>query len=332
MHYLLDENPMEGVERSNGGSGRNQKKDEELATRILRLSPSESFQVIGSQGTVREAYKVLETICAPDAVDAEFEDMGKYLRTTLRKDLNMLQNWYYYKAKFALYYTKEEINEKSMFKFFLIGLPKEYRDVAKQCHRDGLTAEKALKLLQPVSALKKTEEKTNPRGKSGLKCFNCNKKGHKAVDCWAKKKNDSQQKAKMAVKENQCVLKNAKETQATVRLADRSRIGASKIGLSKIKEEVYIKLLANVKCPNGMVAKLDRCLYGLKQAAYQWTEDCTKFLRSIGFENMVTEPCLLYHAEWKMVVLLLMKKEANSVTDFRSWRFMLTEGIYLDLF
>ncbi|KAL2888596.1 Retrovirus-related Pol polyprotein from transposon TNT 1-94 [Ceratocystis lukuohia] len=211
LHYLLDENPMEGVERSNGGSGRNQKKDEELAMRILRLSLSESFQVIGSQGTVREAYKVLETICAPDTVDAEFEDMGKYLRTTLRKDLNMIQNWYYYKTKFALYNTKQEVNDKATLKFFLIGLPKEYRDVAKQCYRDGLTAEKALKLLQPISDLKKTEEKMNTRGKSGLKCFNCNKGGHKAVDCWAKKKNDSQQKANTAVKENQCVMALMKE-------------------------------------------------------------------------------------------------------------------------
>ncbi|PHH50503.1 hypothetical protein CFIMG_007406RA00001 [Ceratocystis fimbriata CBS 114723] len=105
---------MEGVERSNGGSGRNQKKDEELAMRILRLILSESFQVIGNQGTVREAYEVSETIYAPDAVDAEFKDMGKYLRTTLRKDLNMIQNWYYYKAKFSLYYTKQEIDEKLM--------------------------------------------------------------------------------------------------------------------------------------------------------------------------------------------------------------------------
>ncbi|KAL2890478.1 Zinc knuckle [Ceratocystis lukuohia] len=186
LHYLLDENPMEGVERSNGGSGRNQKKDEELAMRILRLSLSESFQVIGN------------------TIDVEFEDMGKYLWTTLRKDLNMIQNWYYYKTKFALYNTKQEVNDKATLKFFLIGLPKEYRDVAKQCYRDGLTAEKALKLLQPISDLKETEEKMNTCSKSRLKCFNCNKGGHKAVDCWAKKKNDSQQKANMAVKENQC--------------------------------------------------------------------------------------------------------------------------------
>ncbi|KKF94839.1 hypothetical protein CFO_g2808 [Ceratocystis platani] len=150
LHYLLDENPMEGVERDGKGSGGNRKEDEELAKRILDLCLSEPFRVIRKQDKVREAYKVLEKICALDVLDADFDVMEKYFRSSSRRGLNMLRNWYYYQSKLSLYSTEEKMGEDLMFKLFLMGLPKEYRDVTKQCYREKLSAETALKLLEGV--------------------------------------------------------------------------------------------------------------------------------------------------------------------------------------
>ncbi|KAL2885578.1 putative retroelement pol poly protein [Ceratocystis lukuohia] len=231
LYYLLDESPMEGVERDGGGLGK-RKTDEEQAMRSLKLSLGEGFVRMVNKSTVKEAYELLKKVCEPNTVDQEFERLGKLFRTQLRKEMNMLQNWYYHKMTILEFYTEEQLSEKMVLKMFLIGLPKEYREVAKECYREELKAEDAVKRLEQKSAIRKYEESTK---KSRPKCFNCNKEGHKAMDCWAKKKDDSQQKAKLAVKENQCVLKNAKGTQETVKLADGSCIGASKMGSVDIR-------------------------------------------------------------------------------------------------
>ncbi|KAL2885544.1 Retrovirus-related Pol polyprotein from transposon TNT 1-94 [Ceratocystis lukuohia] len=87
---------------------------------------------------------------------------------------------------------------------------------------------------------------------------------------------------------------------------------------SRLKEEVYVKLPANVECPDGMVAKLERCLYGLKQAAYQWNEDCTAHLRAMGFSKTITEPCLLFHEKRKMLVLLYVDDITIAAPNMKS--------------
>ncbi|KAL2890676.1 Zinc knuckle [Ceratocystis lukuohia] len=150
---------------------------------------------MATKSTVKEAYELPKKISEPDKVDEEFERLGKIFRTELRKDMNMLQNWYYHKMMFLQFYTEKELSEDMVLKMFLIGLPKEYREVAKDCHREKLKAEEAVKRLQQKAAM--------TRCKLKLKCFNCNKGGHKAADCWSKKKTSPDQKAQMVIQDAQ---------------------------------------------------------------------------------------------------------------------------------
>ncbi|PHH51498.1 hypothetical protein CFIMG_008672RA00001 [Ceratocystis fimbriata CBS 114723] len=197
LYYLLDESPMEGVERDGGGLGK-RKTDEDQAMRSLKLSLGEGFGRMTNKSTVKEAYELLKKICEPDTVDKEFERLGKLFRTQLRKEMNMLQNWYYHKMPILEFYTEEQLSQEMVLKMFLIGLPKEYQEVAKECYREKLKAEDAVKRLEQRSAMGKSEESTK---KSKLKCFNCNKEGHKTADCRSKKKTSPDQKAQMATQD-----------------------------------------------------------------------------------------------------------------------------------
>jgi len=38
--------------------------------------------------------------------------------------------------------------------------------------------------------------------------------------------------------------------------------------------------------------KLNKALYGLKQSGRQWNETITSFLKSIGFKQLLSEPCM----------------------------------------
>ncbi|KAL2888953.1 Zinc knuckle [Ceratocystis lukuohia] len=175
LYYLLDESPMEGVERDGGGLGK-RKTDEDQAMRSLTLSLGEGFGRMTNKSTVKEAYELLKKICEPDT------------------------NWYYHKMTILEFYTEEQLSQEMVLKMFLIGLPKEYQEVAKECYREKLKAEDAVKRLEQRSAMRKSEESTK---KSKLKCFNCNKGGHKTADCRSKKKTSPDQKAQMATQDAQ---------------------------------------------------------------------------------------------------------------------------------
>lgn len=47
-----------------------------------------------------------------------------------------------------------------------------------------------------------------------------------------------------------------------------------------------------------------RSLYGLKQAARDWNQNCTSVLVKLGFEQSEADPCLLIHAQKKLTILV----------------------------
>ena len=53
-----------------------------------------------------------------------------------------------------------------------------------------------------------------------------------------------------------------------------------------------------------MVGKLNRSLYGTRDAAYNWQEEAAKELRIIGFKRGRYNPCLYEHASWKIECII----------------------------
>jgi len=61
-----------------------------------------------------------------------------------------------------------------------------------------------------------------------------------------------------------------------------------------LKEEVYMDLPEGSRL-DGMVAKLKRCIYGLKQSPGEWYYQLVKYRGPFGFVITAWEPCVLVH-------------------------------------
>jgi hypothetical protein len=61
-----------------------------------------------------------------------------------------------------------------------------------------------------------------------------------------------------------------------------------------LKEEVYMQLPEGSR-QTGMVARLKRCLYGLKQASREWYHRLVEYLAPHGLAPSAFDPCVLIH-------------------------------------
>jgi len=61
-----------------------------------------------------------------------------------------------------------------------------------------------------------------------------------------------------------------------------------------LKEEVYMDLLEGSQL-DGMVVKLKRCIYGLKQSPREWYYQLVEHLGPFGFTMTAWDPCVLVH-------------------------------------
>jgi len=61
-----------------------------------------------------------------------------------------------------------------------------------------------------------------------------------------------------------------------------------------LKEEVYMDLPEGSRL-DGMVAKLKRCIYGLKQSPREWSYRLVDYLGPFGFAITAWDPCVLVH-------------------------------------
>ena len=68
-----------------------------------------------------------------------------------------------------------------------------------------------------------------------------------------------------------------------------------------LEEEVYMKIPKGVKT-NNKICKLNKSLYGLKQASRCWNKNIDTYLKENGFRNVEADPCLY------------IKKKNNKVT------------------
>lgn len=74
----------------------------------------------------------------------------------------------------------------------------------------------------------------------------------------------------------------------------------------ELKEKIYVYPPENVECRNGHVLKLNKSLYGLKQASKCWNQKINEFLISLEFKRSETDYCLYVKGNNKDVIYLLI--------------------------
>ena len=63
--------------------------------------------------------------------------------------------------------------------------------------------------------------------------------------------------------------------------------------------DIYIELPAE-DAEEGMVGRLQKSLYGTRDAALNWAEAYTKVLLDMGYEKGTSSPCSFYHKGWDL--------------------------------
>ena len=72
---------------------------------------------------------------------------------------------------------------------------------------------------------------------------------------------------------------------------------------AKARRDVYIVLPEEDSCP-GMCGKLDKAMYGTRDAAQNWEHEYTEFLEEAGFTKGIASSCAFYHPEQRIRVVI----------------------------
>ena len=68
---------------------------------------------------------------------------------------------------------------------------------------------------------------------------------------------------------------------------------------------LYVRLPPELGLPKGVVGKLERCMYGTRDAGAIWESCYVECLTGMGFVQGVGSPCCFEHPEWKVSGRLL---------------------------
>jgi len=72
----------------------------------------------------------------------------------------------------------------------------------------------------------------------------------------------------------------------------------------KMWRNVYIELPdEDEKSGRGLVGKLDRAMYGTRDAPAEWQAELERTMVSIGFVQSSSTPCVYYHEDWQLRVV-----------------------------
>jgi hypothetical protein len=91
---------------------------------------------------------------------------------------------------------------------------------------------------------------------------------------------------------------------------------------AKLREQIFMKPPDGIEIPLDHVWEIKQSLYGLKQAARDWYKLCSKFLKSIGFVAIPSDPCVFIHRDNNMTIglyvddLLVLARDAKKIHDF----------------
>lgn len=71
-----------------------------------------------------------------------------------------------------------------------------------------------------------------------------------------------------------------------------------------LSEEIYLEQPDGFDDNSGRVCKLNRAIYGLKQAGRQWSNKLNEKLQSFGLEKCVQDPCISYSKTTNLIVAI----------------------------
>lgn len=71
-----------------------------------------------------------------------------------------------------------------------------------------------------------------------------------------------------------------------------------------INEEVYLEQPEGFSDNSNKVCKLNRAIYGLKQAGRQWNVKLDETLKSYGLKNCVMDPCIYYDQNLNLIIAI----------------------------
>jgi hypothetical protein len=73
---------------------------------------------------------------------------------------------------------------------------------------------------------------------------------------------------------------------------------------STLSEDIYMLPPDGLDIPEGKVLKMQKSLYGLKQAAKDWYNNCSNALGKLGFSKGLSDPCLFLHRGKGIIILI----------------------------
>ena len=89
-----------------------------------------------------------------------------------------------------------------------------------------------------------------------------------------------------------------------------------------LTEEIYMRQPSGFEAENGLVCKLNKAIYGLKQASRSWNLRFHTFITSISFERSGHDQCLYYWSKGEVVIYLVIYVDdiliiGNSITAIK---------------
>ena len=86
-----------------------------------------------------------------------------------------------------------------------------------------------------------------------------------------------------------------------------------------LEEEIYMEQPEGFEMKEGMVCKLQKRLYGLKQSARIWNTHLCRYLKSVNFQQSSCDPCIYINNSTGVIIavwvdnLIILGKDLNSI-------------------
>ncbi|KAL2240231.1 UNVERIFIED_CONTAM: Retrovirus-related Pol polyprotein from transposon RE2 [Sesamum indicum] len=96
-----------------------------------------------------------------------------------------------------------------------------------------------------------------------------------------------------------------------------------------IDEDIYMDAPQGYNIPQGKVCKLEKSLYGLKQASRKWNEEFTNKVREFGFEQCSHDHCLFVKGSGNNLIALIVYVDDILITSSSESHIMIVKD-YLD--
>ena len=61
---------------------------------------------------------------------------------------------------------------------------------------------------------------------------------------------------------------------------------------ASVKEDIYVSVPKGMNVGAGVVLKLNKALYGIKQAPHEWNNEINSFIHSLGFKQCIKDTCV----------------------------------------